>query len=41
LGYSSTAHLSTQFKKVTGMTPGTFRKQQAQSRKELDKVGKK
>lgn len=41
LGYSSTAHLSAQFKKVTGMTPGKFRAQQAQSRKELDKVGKK
>ena len=41
LGYSSTAYLSAQFKKVTGMTPGTFRKQQVQSRKELDKVGKK
>lgn len=40
LGYSSTAHLSSQFKKITGMTPGKFRSQQVKSRKELDKVGK-
>jgi AraC family transcriptional regulator len=38
LSYSSTAHLSNQFKKVTGMTPGEFKKSNA-SRKALDKVG--
>ena len=26
LGYSSVAHLSTQFKKITGLTPGSFKK---------------
>ncbi|WP_439581105.1 helix-turn-helix domain-containing protein [Dyadobacter bucti] len=39
LSYSSTAHLSNQFKKVTGMTPGEFKKSTAQSRKALDQVG--
>ncbi|NIJ55768.1 helix-turn-helix domain-containing protein [Dyadobacter arcticus] len=38
LSYSSTAHLSNQFKKVTGMTPGDFKKNNV-SRKALDKVG--
>ncbi|TLU98833.1 helix-turn-helix domain-containing protein [Dyadobacter luticola] len=38
LSYSSTAHLSNQFKKVTGMTPGDFKKNNM-SRKALDKVG--
>lgn len=37
-GFSSVAHLSTQFKKLTGMTPSAF-KQMGQGRKELDKVG--
>jgi AraC-like DNA-binding protein len=37
LGYSSTAHLSTQFKKVTGLTPRGF-KNIGGSRKPLDKV---
>lgn len=37
LGYSSTAHLSTQFKKVTGLTPREFRNMGG-SRKSLDKV---
>ncbi len=37
LGYSSTAHLSTQFKKVTGLTPREF-KNIGGSRKPLDKV---
>ena len=38
LSYSSTAHLSNQFKKVTGMTPGEFKKNTS-TRKALDKVG--
>jgi len=38
LSYSSTAHLSNQFKKITGMTPGEFKKG-ARPRKALDKVG--
>lgn len=38
LGYSSAAYLSAQFKSVTGMTPGDFRKRGAQTRKPLDKV---
>lgn len=37
LGYSSSAHLSAQFKSVTGMTPGQFRRNAA-SRTPLDKV---
>ncbi len=32
LGYSSSAHLSAQFKQVTGMTPGHFRKEAAPDR---------
>ena len=39
LSYSSTAHLSNQFKKVTGMTPGEFKKSSSLPRKTLDKVG--
>ncbi|MFN2458501.1 MAG: helix-turn-helix domain-containing protein [Chitinophagaceae bacterium] len=38
LGYSSVAHLSAQFKKVTGLTPGHFKKLRSQHRKPLDKV---
>lgn len=37
LGYSSVAHLSAQFKKVTGLTPTAF-KQQGRGRKPLDQV---
>lgn len=40
LGYSSTAHLSAQFKKITGLTPSQFKKLGRQSRKSLDDVGK-
>lgn len=36
LGYSSTAHLSNQFKKLTGLTPSQFKKMGIQSRKSLD-----
>lgn len=38
LGYSSVNHLSTQFKKITGLTPTHFKKIGAQKRKSLDKV---
>ena len=38
LSYSSTAHLSNQFKKVTGITPGDFKKG-ALARTTLDQVG--
>lgn len=40
LGYSSTAHLSAQFKKLTGFTPSQFKQTGRQSRKSLDSVGK-
>lgn len=40
LGYSSIAHLSTQFKKLTGFTPTAFKKMRSQNRKSLDQVGK-
>lgn len=40
LGYSSVQHLSTQFKKVTGMTPSEFKKLHNRERKPLDKIGK-
>jgi len=38
LNYSSVAHLSSQFKKVTGLTPSHFKNIRAQKRKPLDKV---
>ena len=38
LGYSSVAHLSSQFKKVTGMTPSNFRQIGASRRKNLDAI---
>ena len=38
LGYSSVQHLSAQFKKVTGMTPGAFKKLGLSERKTIDKV---
>lgn len=38
LGYSSAAHLSAQFKKVTGLTPGSFKKTGGVKRKPLDKI---
>lgn len=38
LGYSSVAHLSTQFKKVTGLTPSHFKKVGQNKRKPLDKI---
>jgi len=39
LGYSGVAHLSAQFKKVTGMTPTYFKGLQDKGRKPLDEVG--
>ena len=39
LSYSSAAHLSNQFKKVTGLTPGEFKKTNTLPRKTLDRVG--
>ncbi len=38
LGYSSVAHLSAQFKKVTGFTPSQFKKLEKPSRQPLDKI---
>lgn len=38
LGYSSVAHLSAQFKKVTGLTPSQFKKIGSTNRKSLDSV---
>ncbi|MBO9681149.1 MAG: helix-turn-helix transcriptional regulator [Flavisolibacter sp.] len=39
LGYSSTQHLSNQFKKLTGMTPSQFKQLGAVHRKHIDDVG--
>ncbi|RYY83517.1 MAG: AraC family transcriptional regulator [Chitinophagaceae bacterium] len=39
LGYSSVAHLSLQFKKITGMTPSQFKQLSEAGRKPLDEVG--
>ncbi len=38
LGYSSVAHLSNQFKKVTGLTPSQFRSAGDAKRRPIDKV---
>jgi AraC-like DNA-binding protein len=38
LDYSSTAHLSNQFKKITGFTPTTFKRLKHHNRKPLDEV---
>lgn len=38
LNYSSTAHLSAQFKKVTGLTPSHFKQIKENKRKPLDSV---
>lgn len=38
LGYSSTAHLSSQFKKVTGLPPSHFKRLGAERRTPIDKV---
>lgn len=38
LGYSSTQHLSSQFKRLTGMTPSQFKQQASLYRKSIDSV---
>ncbi len=38
LHYSSVAHLSAQFKKITGINPSEYRQQKNSSRQEIDKV---
>ena len=38
LNYSSVAHLSKQFKQVTGMSPSDFKKQQNSQRKGIDQI---
>jgi len=38
LGYSSVQHLSTQFKKITGLTPSHFKTIKEQRRKPLDQM---
>lgn len=38
LGYSSPAHLSSQFKQVTGMTPKAFREQENKNRISLSEI---
>jgi AraC family transcriptional regulator len=38
MGYSSSAHLSTQFKGVTGMTPSQFKSSSGKQRKALDRI---
>jgi AraC family transcriptional regulator len=38
LGYSSTAHLSNQFKKLTGFTPSQFKQMGIQGRRSLDDI---
>ncbi len=38
MNYSSVAHLSNQFKKVTGLTPSFFKSKKIKDRKPLDKV---
>ncbi|MCC9166621.1 helix-turn-helix domain-containing protein [Pontibacter harenae] len=38
LGYSSVAHLSNQFKKITGFTPSHFKEIKEDKRKTIDKV---
>ena len=38
MGYSSVAHISSQFKKITGMTPSDFKKQHINHRNSIDKL---
>jgi len=39
LNYSSVAHLSNQFKKVTGLTPSHFRKLKDKRRSSIEDIG--
>jgi AraC family transcriptional regulator len=41
LGYSSVAHLSAQFKQISGMTPSKFKKMLGDARQPVDKVYQK
>jgi AraC family transcriptional regulator len=41
LGYSSTAHLSAQFKKITGLNPSKFREMGVRGRMSLDQAGRR
>ena len=41
LGYSSVAHVSAQFKKITGLTPSHFKTMGTSQRKSLDKINRK
>ena len=38
MGYSSSAHLSAQFKSITGLTPSQFKVSEKQVRKSIDKI---
>ncbi|WP_291859417.1 AraC family transcriptional regulator [Marinilabilia sp.] len=38
MGYSSPAHMSNQFRKITGMAPGDFKKLRTQPRNTIDKL---
>ena len=38
MNYSSTAHLSSQFKKITGLSPSEYKNQQTRNRTSLDKL---
>lgn len=40
LGYSSVAHLSAQFKKVTGLTPSFYKNKSTRNRRPIDEAGK-
>ncbi len=40
MGYSSVAHLSAQFKKITGLSPSHVKSMRGRHRKPLDEVGK-
>ena len=39
LGYSSTQHLSSQFKKITGLSPSQFKNLKEKNRRPIDQVG--
>jgi AraC family transcriptional regulator len=41
MGYSSVAHLSAQFKKITGLPPSHFKNISAHERRPLDEIGTK
>jgi AraC-like DNA-binding protein len=40
LGYSSVAHLSAQFKKITGLTPGFYKNKSLRQRTSIDHIGR-